>query len=725
MTLDLPLKQLGSNPSNRILQRRINSRGGKGMSIFNVKVTGETNTTKLVDAKEVYRAAGILIDPEHWVQIQGLPSATFQLVDGNDLDAIVKAAEMCAVGNRGVYFTLNPVTAGLLDPAKTNDIVRRRWLLVDCDPVRPKDANASDDEHDAALEMAWRISEGLLEYGWPLPVISDSGNGAHLLYRIDLANDDESRVLCKGVLARLGEMYDTEQVKVDRAVYDARRICKLPGTLTRKGDATEERPHRWAKLLNAPNGVATVTPEQLKSFVAGSEKKSPTETLPKSIWDLKVGDDRKKAYAQRAVEIEMARIASAPNGARNNTINDACFRLGTLVGAGAIDASEVEAMAAFMARANGSMDNEESQRHTISTIRRAIKDGSLKPRDLQFLDEVKTNGVHQPAQQTNGEKPFRVKPPEIVRMGDLMKTVFAPVKWAVPGILCEGLTVLAGKPKLGKSWWALNIALTIAAGGKALGSADTAKGEVLYLALEDRLRRIQGRAKKLLSGLDIEANNNLSIATHWPKQIHGGTGYLAEWLEKANNPRLIVVDVWAKYRAASSGRRNAYDEDYEAASEVKEMADKHDCSVLLLHHCKKGKAEDVVEEVSGTLGLSGCADGILVMERTRGENEAILHITGRDVDEQQMALVFEPETCCWKSDGDAKTRTASKIKNKILEILKKHPGGKFTAPEMTLKVDEEYDSVRKTLSRLTDEGLIAKNGTFYSWPSEPTETAFP
>jgi hypothetical protein len=133
--------------------------------------------------------------------------------------------------------------------AKDKDVLCRRWLLVDVDPVRDALISATAEEKAAAKEVAQRVRVELAERGWPRPVRGDSGNGYHLVYPVNLPNDDASTKMLERVLLALAERYDTERVTIDKAVFNAGRLCKVPGTWARKGSDTEDRPHRLAKLL--------------------------------------------------------------------------------------------------------------------------------------------------------------------------------------------------------------------------------------------------------------------------------------------------------------------------------------------------------------------------------------------------------------------------------------------------------------------------------------------
>ena len=160
-----------------------------------------------------------------------------------------------------IYFTLNPVKPDLLSRAANRiierakhttadaDIECRRWFPIDFDPVRPAGISSTDEEHQAAHTMAKEVQQFLTEKGWSEPIFADSGNGAHLLYPIDLPNDDESTMLIKTSLEALDFLFSNETVNVDKSVYNAARIWKLYGTMACKGDHTEERPHRLSKIL--------------------------------------------------------------------------------------------------------------------------------------------------------------------------------------------------------------------------------------------------------------------------------------------------------------------------------------------------------------------------------------------------------------------------------------------------------------------------------------------
>ncbi len=212
--------------------------------------------------------------------------------------AAAKAAAAHSGKAAAVYVTLNPVAGDLLarsanrvktvgrKGATTTDkeITRRRWFPIDFDPVRPAGISSTDAERDAALAKARAVRNWLAVCGWPTPVFADSGNGAHLLYRVDLPNDDRTKTLFERAMKVLASRFDCPEgtplaVKVDTGVFNASRIWKLYGTLAAKGDSTETRPHRVAGIVERPESP-DIVPVALIESLAGPVP-SPTKEVPR------------------------------------------------------------------------------------------------------------------------------------------------------------------------------------------------------------------------------------------------------------------------------------------------------------------------------------------------------------------------------------------------------------------------------------------------------------
>jgi hypothetical protein len=207
--------------------------------------------------------------------IKGTVSGYF---DDNEQLAIVAAEYDGKVP--AIYFTLNPVKPDLLSRAANRTVQRaklttsdadiecRHWFPIDFDPVRPSGISSTDEEHQAAHTMAKEVQQFLAERGWSEPVVADSGNGAHLLYAIDLPNDDESTMLIKQALEALDFQFSSETVNVDKSVFNAARIWKLYGTMACKGDHLEERPHRLSQILTYPKEQKVLSVGQLQELAS-------------------------------------------------------------------------------------------------------------------------------------------------------------------------------------------------------------------------------------------------------------------------------------------------------------------------------------------------------------------------------------------------------------------------------------------------------------------------
>ena len=230
---------------------------------------------------DLRRSLALLNQDGHAIEVRavglGKAGAVVSRFAPGDFDGAAQEAALFSGQAQGVYVVLNGVRPDMRigkrlqgGGAKAADVPRRAWLLVDCDPVRPADSNATDGEKSLAVQLAETIRSALRALGWPEPILADSGNGAHLLYRIDLPNDAESTAIVKAVLATLAVRFDTEAVKVDRKVFDAPRLVKLYGTRARKGPATPDRPHRYSAVLSAPADPESVPVMALKEMAAES-----------------------------------------------------------------------------------------------------------------------------------------------------------------------------------------------------------------------------------------------------------------------------------------------------------------------------------------------------------------------------------------------------------------------------------------------------------------------
>lgn len=246
---------------------------------------------------------------------------------------------------------------------------------------------------------------------------------------------------------------------------------------------------------------------------------------------------------------------------------------------------------------------------------------------------------------------------------------FTPIKYIVPGLIPEGCTILAGRPKLGKSWLVLDVALAVARGSYCLGNTLCLQGDVLYLALEDNHRRLQSRLKKVSPPQCSDPwPARLKLATSWPRAEEGGLEQIREWARSMPDPRLVVIDVLAQFRSAKEVRDTYYDADYQAVKALQQLAGDLHLAVIVVHHVRKGGSEiDPFEQVSGTMGLTGAADTTIILDRN-GQG-CSLYARGRDIAEYEKAITFAHETCRWTVQGDAAEIYRSDERGGILAAL--------------------------------------------------------
>ena len=265
--------------------------------------------------------------------------------------------------------------------------------------------------------------------------------------------------------------------------------------------------------------------------------------------------------------------------------------------------------------------------------------------------------------QTTEIEPWRAG---MISARDLCSKQFPDLKFLVPSIIPEGLTIAVGRPKIGKSWFMYLLGIAVANGVEALGvdynRAMPLKGNVLYLALEDSQRRLQRRMTKLIGALPENWPEELELQTKWRRFDQGGLEDIRSWYtsvkHEGGNPTLIMIDTLAKVRAPGSPKASPYQNDHDALAALHKLADELGVFVIISHHDRKMDADDVYDTVSGTLGLTGAVDTILILTKKRGV--CALHVRGRDLEEDRsLEMRFSRENCRWSVAGTLADREAA------------------------------------------------------------------
>ena len=277
---------------------------------------------------------------------------------------------------------------------------------------------------------------------------------------------------------------------------------------------------------------------------------------------------------------------------------------------------------------------------------------------------------------------------ETINAEELQNRTYEPTHFLVDELIPEGLHILAGAPKIGKSWLALWLCLCISQ-GQPLWNFATTQGEVLYLSLEDSFQRIQTR----LFDLTEDAPPTLHFAIMADTLKHGLKQQIEQFLFGHPATKLVVIDTLQRVRSASCDS-NLYANDYQDIGLLKRLADRRHIAILLIHHLRKLHDDDPMNMISGSTGLSGAADSTFVLQKSsRLANIASLHCTGRDIPDRTLKLEFGEEDHIWKLLEDSKTcGGASKISALQLVHL-------FSA---LLSADPEYTGTPSALAAKID-----------------------
>jgi hypothetical protein len=296
----------------------------------------------------------------------------------------------------------------------------------------------------------------------------------------------------------------------------------------------------------------------------------------------------------------------------------------------------------------------------------------------------------------------------IVSAAQLQTMLFPELRWVVGGILPEGATLLAGKPKSKKSWFALGLGKAIAMGGKALGSLDVSQGRVLYLDLESSQRRVRSRLNSMAQARE-QWPQNLHFATEWPRGEEG-LHKMELWMAAYPDTACMVVDVVEDFRPERDPKANPYSEDRAHIKPINQFAEHYHISVLLLHHTRKAKSEDVFDEISGTTGMVSAVANMLILGRSPENNlESILSLRGRDlINDDPLALKWDTYLCQHIIEGSAAEYAISSERRAILAIMDDNT--EYSLKDIASGVEKTVKSVGNLMNHLQDARLVEKTG---------------
>ncbi len=389
------------------------------------------------------------------------------------------------------------------------------------------------------------------------------------------------------------------------------------------------------------------------------------------------------AYGIAARDRELAALRNTSQGRRNDQLNRSAFALAQLSAAGELNSEDASA-----------------------TLRAVALEIGLEPDEIErTIASGWSAGLREPRQATTGNLSSGI-PPRIISAPALAAMNFPPLRWAIPGLLPEGLAILAGKPKFGKSFLALQMGAAIAGGvGGTLG-VEIEAGDVLYCALEDSPRRLHARLRQIypFGGLP----ERFHLATEWPRLGQGAAEFLEAWCDTHPTARLIILDTWRAIKPQASGRGSAYDEDANAAAPLLEFTKRRSgLAVIVVHHVRKMDADDIFDTISGTHGLTGIFDTQMVLARHGGSVK--LAAQGRDLEGYEKILERDRRTGGWKVMGDAVAIAKTGERQELLDLLAESDAP-LSLAALAKAVGKKPDTTRHLLKALIEEALVHQPG---------------
>jgi hypothetical protein len=304
----------------------------------------------------------------------------------------------------------------------------------------------------------------------------------------------------------------------------------------------------------------------------------------------------------------------------------------------------------------------------------------------------------------------------LITARELKTKKFDPMRIILPGLITEGLTILAAKPKIGKSWLALDVCLAVAGDRFVLGNMKPVQGDVLYLALEDNDRRLNKRLNKILQ--QEEGPEHLELHTEWKRLDQGGLDNIAAWCEQHPDRKLIWIDTLARVRPKAGRNDQPYDADYNALGALQQLSLKYQIAIVINHHLRKMSSEDdPFDDVNGTQGLHGSADALIVMKKHSGLVKIFVH--GREVEDGEFAAEFDRNTCRWKLMGDAVEAFRSKERQGIIAALEEAKEPLSIPGIMAATGRTDRHAITHLLYKMRKDGEVVSKHGKHSLPQPP------
>jgi putative DNA primase/helicase len=568
------------------------------------------------DIGEIRRALDLLVTPGGVVEIRGVDVSVGRgkpiIVAGYFDDPNVAAAAVESLETRqagGVYLTLNEIHRGLLARSPNqltdgqqpttadSDVTRRRWLLLDFDATRPADISASEDEHCAAQDLARKCSAWLTSQEWPSPIFADSGNGAHLLYRIDLPANDNG--LVRRCLEALAGQFDNDTIKVDQKVFNPARISKLYGTTPHKGHSIPERPHRPARLIDVPGALEIVPVEKLEAIAA---MVAAPVSLPSSNGQYDHRLDVPKWLSARSVAFQKKDRPTSDG--RTVYVLERC----------PFDSSHGKnGEVSVMQRADGALSA--ACMHNSCTGRgwQQFKEAIGAPDPDHYDPPLNANNRYQSSSQDSRNETLNYWEPKIVAMNTIEPRA---VEWLWKNRIPNGkLVSLSGNPGLGKTLVLMDIAARVSTGAAwPDGEPGGDHGGVVICSAEDdpydTLRPRLDAAGADVSRINLVQSVVLLDAKSKKKserlidlqQDHDAIG---KAMDMTANCKLLIMDPINAYLGKTDSHKNA--EVRQILGPVAELCHRKGVAFIYLGHLNKSNSGPAMYRTAGSLAFIAAA----------------------------------------------------------------------------------------------------------------------
>lgn len=649
---------------------------------------------------------------EELVEVRIVDNAYKRTYSGYFTDVDTLLNEIRKYDNCNIYFTLNAINPACYDreqhdrivtkPKSTtsdNDIVGRDWILIDIDTKKPSDTNSTDEEKEMAKEVVNNVFKFLRDEGFEKPVVCDSGNGFHLLYKIAMKNNNENTTICKEFLQVLDMLFSNPNVEIDCSTFNSSRICKLYGTFSRKGSNTKKRPQRESKILRIPDDVK-ITPNEYFAKVAAM--------LPKPEQPSK-----SNYYSNEKFDLEA--FLNKHHIAVRNIVRTSSFTK-YILDECPFNSSHRAPDSAIFEMSNGGLGfkclHSSCSQYTWKDFRLKFEPDAYDHKEYQrhehkmqyYSQQKKEPFVPKKEDSAKGKKWLAMTDVQYVDMSKMasIPTGYKELDKKIIGLLLGDVTVLSGGSGAGKSSWIDCVALNAIQRGYKVGIWS---GELQDFRFQSWINQIAAGKNYVCKREGFEnyyyAPKNISNQiSNWleGKLFLYNNNYGSKWqqlfadvkeLVDKEGVQLIVLDNLMALQI-DNYEGDKYTQQTKFINDLKEYAKAKNVHVLLVCHPRKEGIFLRKESISGTADLTNLADSVF-----------IIHRIGKDF-EQRAGEFF------------GKDKVIPYLKyNSVIEVCKNRSMG-----VIDLLVGMYYEVESRRLKNEISENIV------YGWQEQPAQLTF-